>query len=746
MRRFLVSLLSLALALSCLSLNAFAAAETGPSVSAHLELISCDYLNASYNETQQLRVSANSTFTAYIKVVSDSGYNNASYVATVSGTGFTMDGSGASRRGSYSEGDYIAVPIRVGNNVESGIHPVTITVQFTTGGETVTLTQELNVTVFGLTTPEIPETPDIKSDATLSITAVPDGPVGAGDTFEIGFSSYFNVGTAVGYSAPRGTVTVSGEGFSLAGALAEQDITSGRNYISVLADKSLTAGRHQLTVTVTYTYDGQNYTASRALNIDVESTEEEVDETNDKPSFKLASASIAEKKGRSNLATNLKLTFENTTNYTAQKVKVKIVGLGDLILNTYTDTVDCGDAAGHEKVNATFPIKFPEYPTVQTSVDVEVSFIADDAPISETFKVYLQAEEKEKEEEVAEKDTLEPKVIVSNFSVETDDGTGTIYSGNEFTVKVLLENTSAEKDLRNMTVKITPSSNYSSGSSGSGTGTGGPVFSLVDGTNSFYVDSFAKLSTMEFAVKFKCSASAGAGTYPIDIVFDYQYEKGEIFEPLKTDSLSINLPVQQPIKFDLMEWTPPTECGPDGTMISFQYFNKSKNPMTALGIGVEGDFTMETQYPGTLAASSYEYFQGTIVPVDPTAVGQTKTAILFFTFEDSAGVEQRIEEKFDVTITETSTMGGDMMGGDMMGGDMTGDMGWDIMTPEMGGDITYDEFGNPVSGDNVEEGGLPLWAKIAIPSAIGVIAVIVIVVVVKKVKAKRRSDDEDDDE
>lgn len=765
MKKIAVFVLAVVLALNVMALPAFAVEGDGgegggltpTSYDARLEIVSVNNMNPTLNAT----VYAGGSFVVSFRLVGTD-ISVGSVRASVSGgTDFSMDGSSATRYTESYDGGVINIPVKVKQSLESGRYSFDVIAEYKSGTVETTVSEKVYVNVMGAGTPEQVE-PTGEGYVDLSVTSAPTGVIAAGESFEVGFSSrlinvYTNsFGNYSVVSAADGTVSVEGEGFTLAGSLAEEDISTGSETVRILCDKNSTSGRKTVTLKVSFTVEGKTYTASRSLNIDVESQseEEEVDETKENAHFSLTSASIPEKKGRSKLSTKLTLEFKNSSVYEASNVRIRLTGFGSgstILLDTFTDTVEVGNILPGESCKAVFPIKFDEYPIAQPNLTATVIYGTATAEASEDFTVYLQATEKEKkEEEETKQDTLRPKVIVSNFSVETDDGTGTIFSGEEFTIKVSLQNTSADKDLRNMTVKIAPSSDYSSGSSGNGTTGGGPVFSLADSTNSFYVDSFEKLSTMEFAVKFKCSASTGAGTYPVDIVFDYQYENNLTFES-DNDKLTINLPVQQPIKFDLMEWTPPTECGPDGVMISFQYFNKSKNPMTALGIGVEGDFTMPTQYPGTLAAASYEYFQGTITPVDPSAVGQTKTAILFFTFEDSAGVEQRIEEKFDVTITDTSTMGGDMMGGDMMGGDMMGEgMGWDdpgmAVDPGMMGDVEYDEFGNPVSGDKVEQSRLPLWAKIAIPSAIGLAAIIVIVVIVKKVKAKKEALEDEEDE
>ncbi len=632
-----------------------------------------------------------------------------------------------------------SLPIHCLSSASEGVEQVQLTVTYSVGGRTATTTKTVNVATVDTSFPE----PEGDGAVELQITSAPTDPVMAGDTFQVGINATLNnvyfvnsYGFPV-YQQATGTVSVEGEGFTLAGALGEQDIPTGRSNISILADPGLTKGRKQLAVTVKFKVGDKEYTASRTLNIDIDAEEkEELDESKDNASFSLVKASIPEGKGRSNLATKLSLEFKNNTNYEARNLKIKLTGLGDIILNTYTDTVEVGNVEGGGTAKAVFPIKFAEYPTQQPMLTFELVYEGAVGEVTESFNVYLQATEKKKEEEVPqEQATMKPKVIVASYSVEADNENNEVVSGEEFTLKFVLENTSSEKDLRNMTVKVTPGYNASSSTSGTSSG---PVFSFIDGTSSFYTDVFEKSAKKEYSIRLKCSSTAGAGSYPIDIEFDFQYDLGNSYSD-GNGSLSINLPVTQPIKFDLMEWYPPTECGPEGTMISFQYFNKSRNPMTALAITVEGDFSMPTQYVGSLAASSYDNFSGTITPNDPSAIGETKHAVLVFTFEDAAGTEQRIEEPFDVTIVEGTGMGDDLG----MGGDWGGEMMYDPTLPEPG--MEFDEFGNPVSSDSVSEGGLPLWAKIAIPAAAALVVIIAAVVVVKKVKAKRNADDEDED-
>lgn len=613
--------------------------------------------------------------------------------------------------------------VYVDTTVPTGTHSVTFTIKSTDGKASVTTTQSVNV--IGVTQPEIPEQPEIKSTIYISSPSVSDDVVLAGDTFNIDFRVASN--TYAYITSP--VITVSGNGFSLDGALAERTGVFGSNKVTVLTDDKLESGRYQLTLTVTATdLEGNTYSDSQSFNINIEATNIVLDnEKAETAKFALSSASIPEGKGKSELSTKLSLKFKNSSAVEATDVSVVISNLGDIILNTYTDTVEIGSVKGGADFKASFPIKFPEFPSAQSTLTATVKYKDNlGQEHSESFNIYLQSKVKDKDSEISENASLTPKVIVSNYSTDVEQ----ILSGDEFVLTFVLKNTSPDKDVKNMTVDVIP------GTDGSANSTSGTIFSPIDGTTSFYTKELIKDGEMEYTIKLKTSASAGARSYPITIRYSFEYQNGASYSQ-GSGSMDINLPVTQPIKFELIDWNPPTECPADGTSITFQYFNKSKNPMTNLSVSIEGDFTMPTQYVGTLNASNQDFFSGNITPVDPEAIGETKSAILVFTFEDASSNEQRVEYPFECTITEA--MGG-MMGDDpMMGGDMPVMPGFD--DPMMGGDMPVD--GEPTEGGFLAK--IPLWGKIAGGIAIPVIIIAVVVIIVKAKKKKALLDDDDED-
>lgn len=651
-----------------------------------------------------------------------------SAIATSSEVDIFVSGSGFyhSNRSNYirtpNDGS-LSFGVYVDPNVETGTHSVTFTVKGTNGKETISTTQSVNI--IGNNIPESTPAPEIKSIISITNPNVSEETVLAGESFNISFNLSSNTYQYI--SNP--TITVSGTGFSLDGALAERTGVFGNNNISVLTDDNLETGRYQLTLNVTAAdFEGNSYSDSQSFNINIEATNVKLeDEKTETAKFALSSASIPEGKGKSKLSTKLSVKLKNNSTVEASDVSVTIGNLGDIILNTYTDTVEIGTVKGGAECKASFPIKFPEFPTAQSTVTATVKYKDSlGTEHTESFNVYLQSRVKEKDEELSETASLTPKVIVSNYSTDVEQ----ILSGDEFVLTFTLKNTSLDKDVKNMTVDVLP------GTDGNPNSTSGAIFSPIDGATSFYTKDLAKDGEMEYTIKLKTSASAGARSYPITIRYSFEYQNGSVYSP-GNGSMDINLPVTQPIKFELLEWYPPTECPADGTPITFQYFNKSKNPMTNLSVTVEGDATMPTQYVGTLNASMQDFFSGTITPADPGAIGEKKSAKLVFTFEDASSNEQRVEYPFEFTVTEAMG-GGDMMGGDMMGGMMPGDPMFE--DPMMGGEM-------PVDGEG-EDGGffakIPLWGKIAGGIAIPVIIIIIVVAIVKAKKKKALLDDDDD--
>ena len=632
--------------------------------------------------------------------------SNWSLYATVSGGDFTLAGYLASEQ---IKSTSTTLAILAGKSMQSGRYSLRLNVFGTApNGEAVSASCDFNIDVLSQA---------VNGKLLISNASVDASEVSAGSLFNVRF---FASGSGVSHVK----ASVSGNGFTMAGSLASQEVKlNSWNVVTVLADENLETGRYQLVLNLD-SIDASGIMVSDSCNFNIDVTNDSVilDESQDLPDFVLVNASIPEKTGKADLSTNLTIQLKNNTGYDATDVKVTISNLGAIILNSFTDTVEIGDVDGKETIKATFPIKFPKDPSEQMMLTAIVTYKGENSEVSESFNIYLRCTENSAP---ADTSSLTPKVIVSNYQTDVEK----IVSGDEFILTFVLKNTSVDKDIKNMTVNVIP------GADSAGNGT---IFSPIDGTTSFYTAQLNKSGELEYSIKLKTSASAGARSYPITISYNFEYENGGYYTSGQ-GSMDINLPVTQPIKFELMEWYPPTECyGADGCTISFQYFNKSKNPMSNLAVSVEGDFYMPTQYVGTLAASSYDFFYGQIYPNDPSAIGEMKQAILVFTFEDASSNEHRVEYPFDILICEGFVYDDSGMYGEE-----------DII---YGPGVVFDpeEFDDPsmsVDGESEGEGILPAWAWYAIGSgALVVIAIIIIVCVTKKRKNALLDDYDDDDD
>ena len=160
MKRFVIFVLTLALTLNCMAFTAVADEEGGAGgdntptytqIDASIELLS---VNNAY-PTSNVTVSAGGSFVVAFRI--NTPYYGGRYEATVSGADFSMDGSSASRIGANYSGEVIYVPIRIASTAKTERKSVTLNVRYTLSTGEVTLSQDVNVNVVGMSEVEEPE-------------------------------------------------------------------------------------------------------------------------------------------------------------------------------------------------------------------------------------------------------------------------------------------------------------------------------------------------------------------------------------------------------------------------------------------------------------------------------------------------------------------------------------------------------------------------------------------------------------
>lgn len=242
-----------------------------------------------------------------------------------------------------------------------------------------------------------------------------------------------------------------------------------------------------------------------------------------------------------------------------------------------------------------------------------------------------------------------PWVIVNKYTLSADR----VLAGNTVTLKLFIENTN-QREVRN--VKISLGVIEIEKSSGDTT-SGGTVFSPVNSSNSFFVESIPGKTVIEKTVDLYVDPNATAKTYivPIDIL--YEDKDGKAL----TCADQVNIPVTQECKLEILSIDLPSE-GFIGQPIpvSAEFVNVGKVSLGNFMVSMEGEFTKEntTYYVGNLDIGISDYFQGTIIPEEEGKL----EGMLVFTYIDNNNKDIRVEEPFTLEIMAQA--GGPMPGED----------------------------------------------------------------------------------
>jgi len=289
-----------------------------------------------------------------------------------------------------------------------------------------------------------------------------------------------------------------------------------------------------------------------------------------------------------------------------------------------------------------------------------------------------------------------PRIIISKYNTSTD----TITSGNEFKLSFTLKNTAKTTEVRNIKVVL------SSGSVSSG----GAVFVVAEGSNSFYIDSIAAESEATKSIQLVANQDAEPGIYPIMLSIEYEDESGRTFST--TEELSFAVSQEQRLEtvgFNLMQ------SAMEGDMIpvSFQYINKGKATIYNLTIAVEGDFTLSSgdTYVGNMNAGQNDYFDDYMM-----AMGTgTMTGAIVLKYESSNGTPQELRQEFTVEVMPMEVT------------DPT-DPGFPV---------------DPVGPIEPVQNGLAWWVWTLIGFGAVAVVTVIIVVSVKKAKKAKAANEED---
>jgi len=227
-----------------------------------------------------------------------------------------------------------------------------------------------------------------------------------------------------------------------------------------------------------------------------------------------------------------------------------------------------------------------------------------------------------------------PKVIISKYEIVPR----IVNAGEEFDLNMEFENTSSQKDIRNIKVFFTVDEESNET---------GNVFTPVNSSNTFYISKIEKQSTASKKMRFFTIPDAKQKTYTINVNFEYEDNNAKEY----TAKELIGIPVVQESKLEFSEMNFNEEIyAKDPLNIYLDFYNTGKVSLFNTKVKIEGDFKVDksSYFVGNFESGNSDYFEASVYP---NKVGINKGKITF-TFDDVAGIKRELIKEFEFTAKE----------------------------------------------------------------------------------------------
>ena len=234
-----------------------------------------------------------------------------------------------------------------------------------------------------------------------------------------------------------------------------------------------------------------------------------------------------------------------------------------------------------------------------------------------------------------------PKVIINKYTVSPSKA----YAGSQVTLTLYIENTN-EKDVRNIQISLKVPENE--GSSSNTVVSSGTVFSPVDSSNTFYIDSIPGKSIAKKEITMYVDSNATAKTYVVPVSINYESLDGEAYNAED----NVNIPVGQVSQIDVITQSVATEVMAGSPAdFSIEFVNSGKVAVSNFKAYLKGDspvFDNQVYYIGKFDVGATDSFSGSFIP---DTVGELSgSMVLSYVTGDNEEVVS--EYPFTVNVTE----------------------------------------------------------------------------------------------
>ncbi len=328
---------------------------------------------------------------------------------------------------------------------------------------------------------------------------------------------------------------------------------------------------------------------------------------------------------------NLLIMVNNQGQLTARDISIRLEGLSSEAISLssgsnrqYIDDLEAGTErevsymikAGPDLVDDSYPVILKAGYTDQTG-----------AEYSTEQEILLRV----RAAEVSGED--KPMIVLNHYQTTPLQ----VIAGENCTLYMDFFNTNNTESIKNIKVilNITESSKNSK------------VFSIVDSSNTFYIDSIGPQQTEQRSLQLHTDQEAEPESYYIIATMKYKDPEG--IERTSADLMGIMVKQLSRLEVGNIRFTEDVKPG-KLVDVYCTYYNTGRTPVTNLIIKMDGDFevTDESVFIGDMEQDSSGYYHGTI---KPRKTGEI-TGKLVFSYQDQAGEPLVLEEPFTVNIAE----------------------------------------------------------------------------------------------
>jgi len=229
-----------------------------------------------------------------------------------------------------------------------------------------------------------------------------------------------------------------------------------------------------------------------------------------------------------------------------------------------------------------------------------------------------------------------PRIIISDYTVEPL----IVMANTEFDLSLTMLNTHSERTIGNIRVTwevtaITVGNEI----------TGGNVFTPVDSSNTFFIDSIPPRGIYQHNMRLFAIPDAAPRNHVITINFEYEDEDGNPFEA--TESIGVNVRQQSRLELSMMPGIPTMVMEGDRIDVSVTALNAGRSTLFNLRVRLEGEgITPTEEVFGNVQSGNMNNFWANFFATQP---GPT-VVYLVANFEDEMGEAHEIVQTFDMEV------------------------------------------------------------------------------------------------